>query len=96
MSFLALAFSGPALKAQAQLHETRQDGYLLRSSTAASDSINPATAANHGIQPTADTAILNVWVLGPGTAQGRVEAVPAQGTASPQLKLGYRDRMWRY
>lgn len=59
---------------------TRFAGVLtLRSSTASSERIDPATAARHGIQPSPGTAVLNVVMLRgttPKTFPAEVSAVP--------------------
>ncbi len=140
----ALGLGACTASSQAQVHETRQGDHLLRSSTVASDRIDPATARQHGIEPAASRAVLNVLVLRrEGAADtpvaaavtasmqnlagvrrdislrevsenGRVsyvgsyeflprEVIDFDITALPEgaqpdgmLKLGYRERMWRY
>ncbi|MEO5661499.1 MAG: hypothetical protein ABIQ90_17150, partial [Polaromonas sp.] len=64
----ALALAASTANSQAQVHETRQGDYLLRSSTVASDRIDSATARRHGIEPAASRAVLNVLVLRRGGA----------------------------
>ena len=64
----ALALAVCTTSSQAQVHETRQGDHVLRSSTVASDSIDPATAARHKIEPAASRAVLNVLVLSRGGA----------------------------
>lgn len=59
----ALALAACAVSSQAQVHEIRQGDHLLRSSTVASNSLDPATAEHHGIEPAANRAVLNVLVL---------------------------------
>jgi Domain of unknown function (DUF4426) len=51
------------IPAAAQVQEARQGDLLLRSSTVASDRIDPATASAHGIDPSPTRGVLNVVVL---------------------------------
>lgn len=81
--FLATA----AFCALAQVHEARRGDLVLRSSTVASDRINPATAGKHGIEPSPTRGVLNVTVLrGP---DGRT--VPAEVAASSVNLAGIRQ-----
>ncbi|MBG6075798.1 DUF4426 domain-containing protein [Polaromonas sp. CG_9.11] len=84
----ALALAACAASSQAQVHETRQGDHLLRSSTVASNRIDPATAAQHGIEPAASRAVLNVLVLRRGGAADT--PVAAAVTASMQNLAGVR------
>lgn len=73
---------------QAQAHEIRQGDYLLRSSTVASERIDPASAAQHAIVPAASRAVLNVLVLRHGGEAGT--PIAAEVTASMQNLAGVR------
>lgn len=85
----ALALAACAVSSHAQSHETRQGDYRLRSSTVASDRISPAAAAQHGIEPAASRAVLNVLVL--RRSSGAEESpVAATVTASMQNLAGVR------
>lgn len=85
---VALALVACAAGSHAQSHETRQGDYLLRSSTVDSDSIDPATAEQHGIEPAASRAVLNVLVL---RRSGALDTpVVAAVTASMQNLAGVR------
>ena len=76
-----------AFCALAQVHEARRGDLVLRSSTVASDRINPATAGKHGIEPSPTRGVLNVTVLrGP---DGRT--VPAEVAASSVNLAGVRQ-----
>lgn len=82
---LLLAIS--AFCAVAQVHEARRGDFVLRSSTVASDRINPATAGKHGIEPSPTRGVLNVTVL-----RGRNgRTVPAEVAASSVNLAGVRQ-----
>lgn len=84
----ALALAACAAGSHAQSHETRQGDHLLRSSTVASDRIDPATAGQYGIEPAASRAVLNVLVL---RRSGALDVpVAATVTASMQNLAGVR------
>ena len=72
----------------AQAHEQREGGYTLRSSTVPSRSFDAATARNHGIEPAADRAVLNVTLMKDGAAGA--DNVRAQVRASVQELSGRR------
>lgn len=81
-----LAFAPPSL---GQTHEVRRGELTLRSSTVSSDRIDPATAARHGIEPSARTAVLNVVLLR-GNAR---ETVPAEVSATARSLAGVRQEI---
>ena len=83
-----LALAACAAASHAQSHEIRQGDHLLRSSTVASDRISAAAARQHGIEPAANRAVLNVLVL---QRSGAVDTpVAAKVTASMQSLAGVR------
>lgn len=59
----AVMLTGLAGVALAQSHETRHGQHVLRGSMVDSTAIAASTARAHGIEPAADTAVLNVVVL---------------------------------
>ena len=60
---MGLLLAVSASWAAAQSHEVRVGDIVLRSSTVASDRIDPATASRHGIEPSPHRGVLNVVVL---------------------------------
>lgn len=86
---LALAASGLVA---AQVHEVRQGQYLLRSTTVASDRIDPDTARRHGIEPSSGRAVLNVVLLKHVGQQGEA-TVPAQVEAVSRNLAGVRHEI---
>lgn len=80
--------------AHAQAHEARRGELVLRSSTVASDRIDPATAAKHGIEPASDRGVLNVVLLRRGDTGERT--LPASVSVSMQNLAGVRQDvpMW--
>lgn len=85
----ALALAACAASSQAQVHETRQGDHLLRSSTVASDLLDPVTAQQNGIEPVVSRAVLNVLVL---KRSGAADIpVRATVTASMQDLAGMRS-----
>lgn len=87
-SIAALTLAACAVGGQAQVHENRQGGYVLRSSVVASQDIDAVTAARHGIEPTTSRAVLNVLVIRRGGAADT--PVAAAVTASMQNLAGVR------
>ncbi len=82
-----LLLATAAFCAVAQVHEARRGELVLRSSTVASDRINPATASKHGIEPFPTRGVLNVTVL-----RGRNgKTVPAEVAASSINLAGVRQ-----
>lgn len=81
-----LAAAQPSL---AQSHEVRRGDFKLRSSTVSSERIDPATAARHGIEPSAGTAVLNVVLLR-GSAR---ETVAAEVSATARSLSGVRQEI---
>lgn len=81
-----LAAAQPSM---AQSHEVRRGDFTLRSSTVSSERIDPATAARHGIEPSAGTAVLNVVLL-QGNAR---ETVPAEVSATARSLSGVRQEI---
>lgn len=83
---LALLLAGTVLAAAAQPREVRRGDLVLRSSTVASERIDAATAARHGIEPAANRAVLNVVLLrGP-----KRDTVAADVTAMSRNLAGVR------
>lgn len=81
-----LAFAPPSL---GQPYEVRRGDLTLRSSTVSSERIDPATAARHGIEPSARTSVLNVVLLR-GNAR---ETVPAEVSATARSLAGVRQEI---
>lgn len=76
---VGLLLSALALGASAQSQEIQRGNVVLRSSTLASDRIDPGTARLHGIEPSPTRAVLNVVLLRAGkgvreTLLGKVSA----------------------
>ncbi|MDQ3058887.1 MAG: DUF4426 domain-containing protein [Pseudomonadota bacterium] len=88
---LFAGLTGLATDAQAQAHEVRQGDYVLRSSTVASQSIAPETAAQHGIVPAPGRAVLNVVLLRPGNPSTAEATVAAEVSASRQNLAGVQQ-----
>ena len=84
----ALVLTAWTTSGQTQVQEIRQGDCLLRSSTVASERIDPATAAQHAIVPADSRAVLNVLVLRNGAEAGT--PVAAKVTASMQNLAGVR------
>lgn len=84
---LAVILATMVSSAAAQPHEARRGDLVLRSSTVASDRIDPATARNHGIEPSPTRGVLNVVLL-----RGREErTVPAEVRATAVSLSGVRQ-----
>jgi Domain of unknown function (DUF4426) len=82
----AMLLGGLACAAAAQPREVTRGDLVLRSSTVASERIDPATASRHGIEPSPNRAVLNVVLLrGP-----KREPVPAEVTALSRNLAGVR------
>lgn len=78
-----------ALSATAQVHEARRGDLLLRSSTVASERINPATASRHGIEPSPTRGVLNVVLM-----RGRNgRTIAAEVSASSTNLAGVRQEI---
>ncbi len=85
----AMLLAGMAFAAAAQPHEVSRDDLVLRSSTVASERIDPAAAARHGIERSPTRAVLNVVLLrGP-----KRETIAAQVTASSRNLAGVRRQI---
>lgn len=88
---LGLLLSFVAAGASAQSHEVQHGEVVLRSSTVASDRIDPATARQHGIEPSPDRAVLNVILLSAGP--GSPKTLPARVSASTRNLAGVRNEI---
>ena len=78
-----------AFAAAAQPREVGRGDLVLRSSTVASERIDPAAAARHGIEPSPTRAVLNVVLLrGP-----KRETIAAEVTASSRNLTGVRRQI---
>lgn len=85
----AMLLAALAFAAAAQPREARRGDLVLRSSTVASERIDAATAARHGIEPAANRAVLNVVLLrGP-----KRQPVAAEVTASSRNLAGVRQEI---
>lgn len=84
----ALLLASAALGAQAQPHEARSDGWILRGSTVASDRIDSTAAKRHGIEPSSTRGVLNVVLLKPKSASSAEVTVPGKVTASMRNLAG--------
>lgn len=85
----AMLLAAAAFAAEAQPREARRGDLVLRSSTVASERIDAATAARHGIRPAANRAVLNVVLLrGP-----KREPVAAEVTALARNLAGVRQKI---
>lgn len=86
---LAMLLAGMALAAAAQPREVSRGDLVLRSSAVASERIDPAAAARHGIEPSPTRAVLDVVLLrGP-----QRETIAAQITASSRNLAGVRRQI---
>lgn len=85
----AMLLAAIAFAAAAQPREVSRGDLVLRSSTVASELIDAATAARHGIEPAANRAVLNVVLLrGP-----KREPVAAEVTAFSRNLAGVRQEI---
>ena len=82
----AMVLACAACAVAAQPREVSRGDLVLRSSTVASERIDPATASRHGIEPAPNRAVLNVVLLrGP-----KREAIAADVTALTRTLAGVR------
>lgn len=70
-----------SMNAWSQAHESHGDAYTLRSTTVPSTAISASAARQHGIDPAANRAILNVMVHKKGDAAGGNVEAEVQATA---------------
>lgn len=81
---MCVAMAAFTSAAVAQPHETSRGDLVLRASTVASASLNPATAAQHGIEVSPRRSVLNVVVMR-GAAR---KTVAAEVTATSRTLAG--------